>query len=77
MQSIFPGQTYKCAIKDKKYEFFFETEDVVDELGKFKLSPYKVSFLYLNSNSSADDTLLSEKYENICIERSSSWLNSL
>ncbi len=77
MQSIFPGQTYKCAIKDKKYEFFFETEDTVDESGKFKLSPYKVSFFYLNSNSSADDTLLSEKYENICIERSSSWLNTL
>ena len=77
MQSIFPGQTYKCSIKDKRYEFFFETNDKVSETGKFNLFPYKINLFHLNSNSKVDDDLLSKKYEDICISKSKSWLNSV
>ena len=76
-QSIFPGQNYKCVIKDAKYEFFFETEGLVNEHGYFEIKPYNCSLHYLNSSKKVKNEELFKKYEHKCLEKTSLWLNSL
>jgi arylsulfatase A-like enzyme len=44
-ESIFPGQTYKAVIRDKKYKYYFETEHPVTDEGAVKLGVYKTKLI--------------------------------
>jgi hypothetical protein len=40
-ESFFPGSTYKATIKDKAFDFYFETEDKIGADGRFDASRFK------------------------------------
>ena len=50
-ESIFPGQTYKLSIKNLNYQYFYESQDLVDKSSYFNLdSGYKEIIMDYNNN---------------------------
>ena len=49
-EGIFPNQPYRAAIRDYDYEFYFESENRVDNQGKVLLDKFKVALLDKETN---------------------------
>ena len=59
-ESIYPGDTYKIALRNEEMIFFFETKEVVQKDARVSLAEYTYSLRTPAGEEIRDDVLLRE-----------------
>ena len=69
-ESYHPNQTYKAVIYTRDFQFYFETEDSVDNYGRVDLEHFKTDLIKLNDNlKDTDIEKIIDFYSNWILEK--------